>query len=70
MIEWRCEVSYMFYDALVTAETDEAICIQHEDLDEDAWLPRSCVEDGHGMESGDNVDVEVSEWLARQRGWI
>lgn len=49
------------------AETDNAICVRCEDVEDDVWFPWSQVTsthfDGRGVGS-----IVVSEWIAREKG--
>ena len=50
-------------------ETERAIRVaESENDDEGFWLPKSQVEYEDGVEPGDWVDVEIPEWLAKDKG--
>ena len=58
--------SFMF--EFVT-ETDGAILV--EDEDGKYWLPKSVIEyDGAEYEKGDEITIDIPEWLAEEKGLI
>ncbi len=58
-------------DCLCTAETDLAIQVTGEDIDADTWVPKSQVhDDSEVYKLHDTGVLVVTEWFARQRGWL
>ena len=51
-------------------ETDAAVLVMVEDLDEEVWIPKSQIhDDSEVWEDGHVGEVVVSEWLAGKQGW-
>ena len=64
--EKKIEVAVLFKRA-----TDKAVCVS--DGDKDLWLPLSqveCDEDLSAFEPGDDLELLVPEWLAKEKGLI
>lgn len=61
-------------NVLVLRATDRALFVrlpETEEWDEEeTWIPRSQVVEGDEWEVGDEGTLSVTEWLARQRGWV
>jgi hypothetical protein len=59
----------------VLGATTLALLLQVSDVDGDAgsagtkiWIPRSEIEDDDGCGVGQEVDIEVSQWLLEEKG--
>jgi len=56
-------------DVKCKKETDKALLCTVDD--EDVWVPKSQVhDDSEVYQEGDEGLLVVSEWLARQKGWV
>jgi len=56
--------------AVCTCDSGKAIKVLVEDLGYEVWIPQSQVhEDSEVYALGDEGDIIVSEWFARERGW-
>jgi hypothetical protein len=52
------------------AQTDKAILVEGDTLDEPTWIPQSQVhEDSEVYAKGHKGALHVSTWFAEQRGW-
>jgi len=63
-------MAYTIENAKATGETDKGIWVEADDLDEAAFIPQSQIDDDSEVwQKGDEGDLIVSDWLARERGW-
>lgn len=66
----RISSGYATY-AEAIAETDIALLVrvpEHED--KPVWIPKSQItDDSEVYRNGDTGELEITEWLAEQRGW-
>lgn len=54
----------------VLGETDKAIHVHPELLDESVWIPKSCIhDDSEVWKGGQDGEVIVVMWWARRQGW-
>ena len=58
----------MEFDVEIIATTDDAVLVEIEGSEE--WIPRSQIEVGYDWEKGDTGEMQISEWLCGQRGWL
>lgn len=56
-----------FY-AEVLHETEMAVLCEVDG--DEVWIPRSVIEDGEDLETGDTGDIEVAEWFAIKEGLV
>jgi hypothetical protein len=57
--------------ASIDAETEMAFGVTLEDGDELVWIPKSQIKNKDQFDKGDeDCTFEVSEWFAKQRGWL
>jgi hypothetical protein len=57
------------YDVVCKHATDKAILVEIDG--EEVWVPQSQVdEDSEVYQKGDEGTLIVSEWFAKQRGWV
>lgn len=55
--------------AIVIIETDRAILVDVGD--DEQWIPKSQIhDDSEVYESGNAGTLIVSEWIAKQKGWL
>lgn len=54
--------------------TDKAMLVFVEDLGEEVWVPKSAIHDDSEVYDsryeGEEGDLIVKSWLARDRGWV
>ncbi len=63
------ESTFTKYGVKCKKETDKALLCTVDD--EDVWVPKSQVHaDSEVYQEGDEGDLVVSEWIARQKGWL
>jgi hypothetical protein len=66
--------TYTIEGAVCTYETDMALCIEADELDEPLWVPKSQIDDDsevYGDQPGqDEGDLIISEWFARNSGLL
>ena len=56
--------------AKCTAATGKAILIEASVLDEPTWIPQSQItDDSEVWKVGDEGTLDVTDWLAEQKGW-
>jgi len=61
---------HIIEDVEVIHETQDAILVKSENLDEDTWIPQSQVQaESEVWKNGQKGDLVVSEWFARKKGW-
>lgn len=53
-------------DAEFVTETEKAILVKYQD--EEMWLPKSHISWCEEAEPEDLIDIEVADWLAREKG--
>lgn len=64
-------MSYLIEKAVIVASTDDAICVEAPEFDEDMWIPNSQVhEDSEVWKKGQEGDLVVTEWWADKKGWL
>ena len=59
-----------YYQLTWQTETDRAICVRENEYGEDIWLPKTEVEYEDGVERGEEVEVEIPDWLAEEVGLL
>ena len=66
------EEYYTVKECTVKRETDKAILVDSEELNEGpTWIPISQIaNDSEVKEMGDDGDLIVSSWFASQKGWL
>lgn len=56
-------------EVLCTGETEKAIAIVIDGQEE--WIPKSQIhDDSEVWQRGQEGDLVVSEWMAKQKGWL
>jgi hypothetical protein len=64
---------FTIHDAVVVHETEKALRIRSDDLEEEVWVPKSQIHDDSDVyDSGDGSGpgrLVVSKWLAEKNGW-
>lgn len=57
--------------ARVVHETDRAILVELEEMQENRWIPKSCVhDDSEAWQEGDEGELVLHEWFARKEGLV
>lgn len=55
-------------------QTDKAILVYEDDPDHGFWLPKSQIEydelEVDSAEAGDDIEINIPEWLAKQNGLL
>lgn len=65
--------SFELDDCEVRRETDKALLVYIEDLDEEAWVPRSVIhDDSEVFDADENSEgvLAVKMWFAEKQGWV
>ena len=52
----------------VVHATSTAVLLTHENSPA-VWIPRSLIENGHWLQSGDDDIISMRQWKAEQLGW-
>lgn len=57
------------FEVRIVKVTDNAALLEFLDADEEHWIPFSQIEDnGEDLEEGDETEVYLTEWIAKQKG--
>lgn len=59
---------YCYISCEIRRVTDKAVLVH--DGTQEAWIPRSQIEDPEEFEIGENVEVLMPEWLAKEKGLL
>jgi len=63
------EIEYVFTsEVTIVGSTDKAVLAEIDGVEE--WLPRSQIRDGNDLEKGFYEELEMAEWLAKEKGLI
>jgi len=64
-------MSYRIEDCYCSYDTEKAICVESENLDDEEWIPQSQIhEDSEVWKKEDEGTLIVNDWFAKQKGWI
>lgn len=64
-------MSYLIEQAVIVAETEDAICVLAPEFDEDTWIPSRQVHDDFPIyRDGEEGDLLVKDWWAERQGWL
>jgi hypothetical protein len=61
-------MEYVDIDYEYVHETHDAVCIF--DGDEEYWIPKSVIEDGHSTDWSKEDTMPIAQWFAEQEGLI
>jgi hypothetical protein len=63
--------TYKVEDVVCTAESDAAIKVEGSDIGEPTWVPKSQIDDDSEVYAkGTEGTLIVTEWIAKQKGWL
>ena len=58
-------------EGIKDSDSGKALLVEAPEFDEPQWVPHSQIDDlSEVYKPGTSGDLVVSEWLARQKGWL
>jgi hypothetical protein len=60
----------IWFDVVEIAKTDKAYLFEFDGIDEQLWIPKSQCGGRRKDEDGEVVRVELSKWIAKEKGLV